>query len=230
LANDLTILCTLGLRGAMTALAPALAARGLNFTASYTSTNALLGKIAAGERADIAILIDGAIDDLIAQGTLLPPRRDIARSGVGLAVKAGAPHPDIATVETLKAALLAARSVGYTVNGASGIHFADVLRRLGIADAVNARAVHKDGVVGERAANGEVEIAVQQLSELDLVAGIDIVGPLPDELQKYSMFSAGIFADSPRAEAARALIAALAAPEVAPVMRTKGLEPAGALV
>jgi molybdate transport system substrate-binding protein len=228
--NDLTILCTLGLRGAMTALEAQLAARGIAFTATYTSTNALLAKIAAGERADIAVLIDGAVDDLIAKGMLLPPRRDIARSGVGLAVKSGAPRPDVSTVETLKTALLAARSVGYTVNGASGIHFAEIIERLGIADAVNARAVHKDGVVGERAASGEVEIAVQQLSELDLVSGIDIVGPLPEPLQKWSMFSAGMFADCARPDEARALIAALAAPEVASVMRSKGLEPAGALV
>ncbi len=220
------ILCTLGLRGLLDEIAPALDGRGLYFTPSYGATNVLIPKIAAGESADVAILTDAGIEGLIEHGTLAAgSRRDLARSAIGIAVKAGAPKPDIRTPETFKQTLLAVRSIAFSRSGASGIHFANLISQLGIADEVARKARIFDGVVGTLAARGEVEIAVQQVSELKLVGGIDIVGPLPDALQKVTVFSAGVFAASTRPAAAGLFIEALRAPQVAAVMRNQGLEP-----
>jgi molybdate transport system substrate-binding protein len=220
------ILCTLGLRGLLDEITPALDGRGLYFVASYGATNVLIPKIGAGETADVAILTDAGIEGLIEHGTLAAgSRRDLARSAIGIAVKAGAPKPDIRTVDSFKQTLLAARSIAFSRSGASGIHFANLISQLGIADEVARKARIFDGVVGTLAARGEVEIAVQQVSELKLVGGIDIVGPLPDALQKVTVFSAGVFATSARPAAAGLFIEALRTPDVAAVMRNQGLEP-----
>lgn len=226
-SSPLTILCTLGLRGLMTELAPGLAADGLAFDATYGPTNALRQKLAEGATADVALMIDASIDELIAIGTLVPEgRRVIARSGVAIAVKAGAARPEISTPDAFKNALLAARSIAFSVTGASGIHFAKVIERLGIADDIRRKAIVRDGLTGELAARGEAEIAVQQMSELSAVTGIDIVGPLPEPLQAVTVFAAGVFAASRRRREAEALIARLTTPEAQRVIRAKGLEPA----
>ena len=122
---------------------------------------------------------------------------DVAVSLVGVAVKAGAARPDISSVEALKAALLQAKSIAYSRIGASGVFFAELIQRLGIADEVNAKAtVIPSGFTAELAARGEVELAVQQVSELMLVPGIDIVGPLPPGAESVTMFTAGVLAGS----------------------------------
>jgi molybdate transport system substrate-binding protein len=225
----LRVLSTLGLRGVMAEMTPMLTRRGLDFSASYGATNVLTPRITAGEAADVAILTDTAIEALTQRGTIAAgSRRDLARSGIGVAVKAGAPRPDIGTVESFKRTLISTRSVAFSKSGASGVHFAELIRQLGIADEVNAKARVFDGVVGELAARGEVEIAVQQVSELKLVAGIDVIGLLPDALQKITVFSAGVMAKSTRPAAAGLLIAALATPDAMGTMRRQGLEPVGA--
>jgi molybdate transport system substrate-binding protein len=223
---SIRVLCTLGLRGLLDEITSALDGRGLYFTPSYGATNVLIPKIGAGETADVAILTDAGIEGLIEHGTLAAgSRRDLARSAIGIAVKAGAPKPDVRTPEAFKQTLLAARSIAFSRSGASGIHFANLISQLGIADEVARKARIFDGVVGTLAARGEVEIAVQQVSELKLVGGIDIVGPLPDALQKVTVFSAGVFAKSARPAAAGLFIEALRTPDVAAVMRNQGLEP-----
>jgi molybdate transport system substrate-binding protein len=224
--SPMRIMCTLGLRGVMTDIAAMLAGRGFDFDAAYGPTKLLLDRMAAGETADVGILIDSAIDELTGRGIMATgSRRDLARSGVGLAVRAGARKPDISTVTAFKQALRDARSIGYSKSGASGLHFAHLIVELGVADEVNRKAKVQDGVVGELAAKGEVEIAIQQISELKLVEGIDIVGSLPKALQKETVFSAGVFATTQRRAAAQAFIATLWSPEVTAVMRDKGLEP-----
>lgn len=224
--GPLEIFCTLGLRGAMLALAPKAAAQGCAFDAVYQSSNNLMSRIAAGERADLAIVTRAALDDLIASGKITAASgTDIARSGVGLAVRAGAPRPDIGSVAALRDALLAARSIAYTRTGASGIHFARVVADLGIADAVDAKAEVADGFAAEAAARGEAEIAVQQLSELMQVEGIDIVGPLPEAVQQAVTFSAGVFANTAQPDAAHEFVALLRARETAPVLAKHGLLP-----
>ena len=151
---------------------------------------------------------------------------DLARSFVGIAVKAGAAHPDIATEPALRAALLAARSVAYSRIGASGILFAKLIEQMGISAEINARAtVIQQGFTAERLVTGEADLAIQQISELKQVGGIEVVGPIPHELQTPAVFSAGRMAASPKAAEADRLLRFLASAEVAPVLRDSGLEP-----
>jgi molybdate transport system substrate-binding protein len=225
--TTIDVLCTLGVRSVLIDMAKPLAeAEGLEFRASYQSTIGLMQRIAKGESADVAIITDVAIETLIGDGKILPDsRRDLAAAGVGLAVRAGAERPDIGTPETLKKTLLAAKSITYTVTGASGIHFAEIIARLGIADAVKAKAIIRDGLAGELAASGEAELAVQQISELMQVEGIDIIGPLPQGLQKTTVFTAGIFSAAKHPSEAAALIAFLSSPAIAAMIKARGLEP-----
>ena len=150
----------------------------------------------------------------------------LAKSFVGIAVKAGAVHPDIATEVALRATLLAARSVAYSKIGASGILFAQLIERLGIAAEINARAtIIPSGFTAEKLVSGEADLAVQQISELKQVPGVEVVGSIPRNLQTPAVFSAGIIAASTKAEQAERLLRYLASPEVAPVLRESGLEP-----
>ena len=151
---------------------------------------------------------------------------DLARSYVGIAVGAGQTHPDISGESALRRTLREARCVAYSRLGASGIYFAQLIERLGIAAEINARAIIiEQGLTAERLANGEADLAVQQISELKQVSGIEIVGPISRELQTPSVFSAGRMTGSTNATAADRLLRHLASPEVAPVLRESGLEP-----
>jgi molybdate transport system substrate-binding protein len=168
------------------------------------------------------------VDELITEGLIRPGTRvDVARSFVGIAVKAGAPKPDIGTLDALRAALLSARSVAYSRIGASGIHFAALIERLGIAAAVNAKAIIvPSGFTAERVVSGEADLAVQQISELMVVPGIEVVGPLPPGAQTVAVFSAGLLAASANADAAAAFTRFLVSDAAGPVLRRTGLEPA----
>jgi molybdate transport system substrate-binding protein len=225
----LKVLSTLAVQGAL----PALAARyeqatGEAIAIEFAPTNGLLARITAGETADIAVLTRSAIDDLAQRGVLLSDGiADIAISLVGIAVKAGAPKPEIGDIESLKATLLAAKSIAYSKIGASGVFFADLIQRLGIAEAVNAKAtIIPTGLTGELAARGKTELAIQQLSELMLVAGVDIVGPLPPGAESVTTFSAGVFAAASVPRAARDCIRSLKSPDAARALVAAGLQPA----
>jgi molybdate transport system substrate-binding protein len=151
---------------------------------------------------------------------------DLARSWVGIAVKAGEAHPDIATEAALRTALLGARSVAYSRLGASGILFAKLIERLGISSAIDAKAqVIQQGFTAERLIAGEADLAVQQISELKQVGGIEVVGPIPYELQTPAVFSAGRMVAANKPAEADRLLRFLASPEVAPALRESGLEP-----
>jgi molybdate transport system substrate-binding protein len=225
--TDVSVLCTLGLRSVLVDIADGFRrGTGLSFSAHYQSSVTLMDRIANGESADATILTDVMIAALIKHGRIREDsRRDLASSGVGLAVRAGAPKPDISTAEALKHALLAAKSIAYTATGASGIYFAELIERLGIGDAIRAKATIRDGLSGELTARGEVEIAVQQVSELMQVAGIDVIGPLPAALQKATVFSAGILSAAKNPAAAASLIGWLSTPATASIIRSKGLQP-----
>jgi molybdate transport system substrate-binding protein len=225
----LRVLSTLAVMGAMRQLTAQYESEtGTRIEADFAPTVALLDRLRAQEAADIGILTAQGIDDLTQQGVIRSgTRTDVALSFVGIAIKAGAPKPDIATVATFKATLLAARSVAYSKIGASGIFFAGLIERLGIAAEINSKAIIvPSGFTAERVANGEAELAVQQVSELLVVSGIDVVGPLPAEIQTVATFSAGILARSEQAEAAGAFLRFLTSPAIAPVLRRAGLEPA----
>jgi molybdate transport system substrate-binding protein len=228
MADAVRVLSTLALKGAVHSLAGQYeAVSGVRIDADFAPTLALLDRLRGDEGADIVILTREGLDDMVREGRVVADSCvDLARSYVGLAVKAGAAHPDIATEPALRAALLAARSVAYSRIGASGILFAQLIERLGIASEINARAkIIPSGFTAERLVAGEADLAVQQISELKQVAGIEVVGPVPRDLQTPAVFSAGRMAASTKAALADRLLRFLASSEVAPVLRESGLEP-----
>jgi molybdate transport system substrate-binding protein len=190
----------------------------------------LRDKLLAGEAADVVVMSDTAIDQLIGQGHLVRGSRvDIARTGIGVAVRDGAPKPNISTPEALKQALLSAKSIAYVdpASGAtSGIYFASVLQRLGIADAVKSKTVLRQGggYVAELVARGEAELAVHQISEIIPVKGATLVGPLPRDLQKVTVYSAALPTRAAATEPAKALVEFLARPAFKAKLAAAGLD------
>lgn len=185
-------------------------------------------RVQTGEAFDAVVLASNAIDKLIAEGHVLAGSRvDLVHSGVAVAVRAGAAQPDISSEATLKAAVLAARTLGYST-GPSGVQLAKLFERWGIAEQIADRIVTAaPGVpVGALVANGAVELGFQQLSELMNLEGITLLGPLPPEVQITTTFSAGIAAASSRPEAVRELLGFLASPATAEAKRSNGMDPA----
>jgi molybdate transport system substrate-binding protein len=226
--NTVRMLSTLGLMGAMRSLSSAFeSATGIHVDADFAPTVALLRRLRDGEAADLVILTREGLDEVIAEGRVLAEgAADLAHSYVGLAVRAGQAHPDIATEAALRSTLLAARSVAYSRLGASGIYFAQLIARMGIAAEINARAVIvEQGFTAQRLVSGEADLAVQQISELKQVGGIEVIGPIPHELQTPAVFSAGRMANAKKPEAAERLLRYLSSPEIVPVLRQSGLEP-----
>jgi molybdate transport system substrate-binding protein len=224
--SGIKVLSTIGMRTVLEHVTPAFErTNGVTVTRVYDSSIALMKRIAAGETGDAAVFTAGAIDELIAQGRIAS-RIDLTRSFVGIAVRRGAPQPDISTPDAFRKAMLAAKSIARSETGASGLYFAALIERLGLAGALNPKIIVQDGIVGRLAARGETEIAVQQISELMQADGIDIVGPLPEELQSVTVFSGGVFKGSSVADLAAAYVTHLAAPGFAAVIRAKGMEPA----
>jgi molybdate transport system substrate-binding protein len=186
-------------------------------------------KLASGEPVDVVIMTDVAVDDVAKQGTVVPgTRTDIARTGMGVGVREGAAKPDISTSEAFKATLLRAKSLVYVdpAQGAtSGIHFASVLDRLGIAEAVKGKSqLVPGGYPAEKVASGEAELVVHQISEIVPVKGVVLVGPLPADLQKVTVYSAGLAARSASPEAARAFIAFITRPAFKAKFAAAGLD------
>jgi molybdate transport system substrate-binding protein len=195
--------------------------------AEFHATQALLKSIADGASADVVILTAEGIDQLVAQAVVLPQTRlELGRSGVGLAVRAGAPKPRIASLKELKESLLAAESVGHSKQGASGLYFASLLERHGLAEKLKKRVIVEKGPVAAGIARGEIALGAQLLCELAPVAGIDIIGPLPAEVQKYYSFSAAVMKASKKPEEARAFLAFLRTEAVRAAMKENLLEPA----
>ena len=192
-----------------------------------TTINAIPIRLERGEPADVLIMVGYALGDLIKQGKVVADSRvDLTKSLIGVVVKSGAPKPDISSADALKRALLAAKSIAYS-DSASGVYVStEMFQRLGIADAMKdkARKIPAEPVAGV-VARGDAEIGFQQISELRPVAGVDIVGPLPSELQTVTIFSAGIATVSREPEAGRALIKFLASPAASAAIIKSGMEP-----
>jgi molybdate transport system substrate-binding protein len=201
-------------------------------TIEWNTAPALVKRLQAGETADVVILNRATMDTMQLDGRILAGSEvTLASSPASIAVKAGAPRPDISTAEALKRTLLAARAISYsnpTAGGASGIHFARVIEQMGIADAINAknRFPPAGGLTARFLPTGEVELAIQQTPELKQVAGIEIVGPLPAPYQLVTVFIAGIEKASAKAKEARTFLDFLRTPAAAAVFREKGLDPA----
>lgn len=186
-------------------------------------------RIEAGEKADVVVLSANAIDKLITAGKLLAGSRlDLVRSGVSVAVRAGAPKPEIASEEAVKRAVLAARSVSYST-GPSGVYLEKLFERWGILESIRARiVVPRPGVpVGSLIASGEVELGFQQLSELMSLTGVEVVGPLPPPIQTITVFSGGLGVRSEDPSAARALLGYLGSPVTAAFKQRHGMDSAG---
>jgi molybdate transport system substrate-binding protein len=225
--NVVRLLSTLALKGAVCSLAGRYqAAGGARIDADFAPTLGLMDRLRDGEAADVVILTRQALGDLAGKGTVVAESCvDLARSYVGIAIKAGADHPDIATEAALRGILSGAR-VAYSRIGASGILFAQLIERMGIAAEINARArIIPSGFTAELLLTGEADLAVQQISELKQVSGVEVVGAIPHHLQSPAVFSAGRLAASSRVAQSDALLKFLASPEVAPVLRGCGLEP-----
>jgi molybdate transport system substrate-binding protein len=204
-------------------------ATGHKVTTIFTGTLDADKRVAANEPYDLLIMAQPQIDAHVKGGKVVQGSRvDLARSGVAVGVKAGARKPDITTVDALKSAILNAKSIGYST-GPSGNYIIALFERLGVLDQVKPKMKQTGtGVfVGSIIASGEVEIGFQQVSELSQYEGVDYVGPLPAEVQNYTVFSSGIMSGAKEAEAARALVRYITSPQAAAVYRKRGMEPAG---
>jgi molybdate transport system substrate-binding protein len=226
--NTVRVLSTLALMGAVRSLAGKYeTAGGARIDADFAPTLRLLERLRDGEAADVVILTSERLAGLAANGSVVAESCvDLARSFVGLAAKAGEAHPDIATEAALRAALLGARSIAYSRLGASGIFFAQLIAQMGIATEINARAtIVPQGFTAERLVAGEADLAVQQISELKQVAGVEIIGPIPLHLQSPAVFSAGRLVASSKVGQSERLLKFLASAEAAPALRESGLGP-----
>ncbi len=232
-AADITVASPGAFKQVLNALTPQFEQEtGDKLIVTFQTVGQHLSAIRGGKNFDVIILSPGPLDALAKEGKVVPgSRADIARVGIGVVVKAGAPLPDISTVDAFKRALLAAKSVAYIdpkAGGSSGIYVADLLQRLGIADAVNAKAVLvHGGAVADHIADGEAEIGIHQISEILPVAGAKLVGPLPAEIQNFTVYAASVGIAAKNPAAAKALVQFLSGPHALPIIRSKGMEPAG---
>ena len=228
-AAEITVLAGQGVVSAVRDVAPAFErASGHKVIVSFEVGPGLMNKVNFDAPADVVTHYPDMIDDLIKKGKVLAGTGGvIARAGIGVAVRAGAPIPDISSTDAFKRSMLAAKSVAYSRAGASGLYVAKLMERLGIADEMKSRTKLVNGVpVAELVAKGEAEIGMQQINVILPVAGIHYVGPLPPELQDYVVFSAGVLAVSKQPEAAIAMVKFMSAPGAAPLIRKSGMEPA----
>jgi molybdate transport system substrate-binding protein len=229
--TELTVFSTIAVRGPVQDLVPRCeAALGRKIAVVWATAPMLIKRIEAGERADLLILSEAGIEVMRKAGKIVAGSEvTLASSATAVAVKAGAPKPDISTPEAFKAALLKAKGVAYTdpaAGGASGVYFAQLIERLGIADAIKPKTWHPPagGFSGDLLLTGEADIAIQQKPELMHVAGTEIVGLFPAELNVVTAFIAAVMTGSANAEPAMALIKLLQSSQAVALFRAKGLE------
>jgi len=227
-AAEIRVIGSVGTRQAYNQLVPAFEkATGHTVTTAWSGVNDVAKRVADGETADVVMLPALQIDGLVKQGKIVPDSRvDVATCGIGVVVRAGAPKIDVGSADGIRKALLAAKSFAYSA-GPSGVHMENVLRQWGIYDQVKSKIVppRPNVPIGVMVAAGEAEIGFQQVSELLPVKGVDYLGPLPADIQEATVFSAGVHSAATAAEAGRALLRFLTAPEAAPVIRKTGMEP-----
>lgn len=227
-AVEVKLVASAAVKEAVVDLVPAFEkASGHKVTTIWAGTEAITKRISGGEVVDIVLVAAPNIDKLIAEGKLVAGSRvDVAKSGIGVAVRAGLPKPDISSGEAVKNAVLAAKSVAYS-SGPSGFYLADLFKRMGIAEQIKDKVKQTpSGVqVGEVVARGEADLGFQQVSELLHLKGIQYLGPLPADIQHITVFSAGLHRAAPEPDAAKALVRFLTAPEAGPIIRKTGMEP-----
>jgi molybdate transport system substrate-binding protein len=231
--SEITVLSTTAMKTSMDALMPEFQrSSGHSTRFSYAPSARIAKQVADGESNDVAIVTGPGIEDLIRQGRIVAgSRTDIARSAMGLAVQKGSPRPDISTAEKFKQAMLAAKSLGMSNpvgGGQSGANLMKIFDTLGITEAMMPKLTFGPGgpagLIGNFLLRKEVEIGIQQIPELMAVPGIDIIGPLPDEIQSMTTFAVGLSTAARNPDAGRALMAFLSTPVAAKVMMEKGMQ------
>lgn len=231
-AAEIKVLTAGAFKQVVLALVPAFEQQtGHKVVVDNGTAGELQKRIEGGEAFDVAVITPAVVDALTAKGRIASGSRvNLATVGVGVMVKAGAPKPDIGTVDTFKAALLAAKSVAYIdpkSGGSSGIYIDRLIDRLGIGDAVRAKAKLKmGGYVADLIVSGEAELGLHQISEIVPVKGAALVGPLPKEIQNVTVYAAGLSASAKDKDAAQALIKLFSSPAAADLLKSKGMEPA----
>jgi molybdate transport system substrate-binding protein len=231
-AAEIEALITTAMKAAIDELVPPFERdSGHTVRVSYGPSGGIARRFIGGEPADVIVIDSGALDDLIRQGKVLPGPTAIARTGIGICVRKGAPKPDVSTPEALKRALLAAKSIAHTAPAGGGItaaHIMKLFERLGIAAEVTPKvklaAGGPDGRVSVLVSSGEAEIGLQQVSELMSNPDVEVIGMLPPQLQQITTYSAGVTASAKQPDAAPALIQALTAPSAKRIFEVKGLE------
>jgi molybdate transport system substrate-binding protein len=232
-APSLKVMISGGFRAAYEELVPEFERKtGQTIETAYggsmgNAPNAIPNRLQRGEPADVVILASSGLEGLVKQHKVIPGSRvDLARSFIAMAVRAGAQKPDISTLEGLKRTLLSAESIAYS-DSVSGVYLStELFPRLGIADAIRSKCIRIDiGMVGTVIARGDAEIGFQQLSELLPIAGIEIVGPIPSEAQKITMFSGGVVVNSKQPAIAKQFLQFLASPEAAATIKKSGMQP-----
>jgi molybdate transport system substrate-binding protein len=230
-AAEIQVMSSLAIKEAYLELVPGFESQTKHkVVTSWVGMVDILKRIKAGESTDLIIGSAAALEELIKAGKIVPASRtDLVKSGVGVAVRAGAPRPDISSGEAVKRALLKAKSIAYS-SGPSGVYLNGLFERWGIASELKPKITQTPpGVaVGGVVARGDAEIGFQQVSELLPVAGIDYIGPLPPDIQVITVFSGGVHVAARQPDAARELMKFLTSPAAAPMIRRKGMEPAGA--
>jgi molybdate transport system substrate-binding protein len=227
-AAKMKVIASGGLKAAYAELAPAFERASMHKLASvFAGSTDIIKRIRAGEPFDLIIMPSTFIDELVRLGKIVAGSRvDLAKSGIGVAVRAGASKPDISSGDALKRALLAAQSIAYS-SSASGIYLAGLFERMGIADELKSRIKQSPPgtPVGELVKRGEAEIGFQQVSELLPIVGIDFLGPLSADIQHFTVFAGGVHVEAQAPEGATALMRFITDPAAAPVIRKSGMEP-----
>ena len=227
-AADITVLASNGVKAAVVELIPQFeneTGHKLKFT--WGASNLLTKQVESGEAFDVVIVTPSLIKGLVQQGKVVDGSAvNLARVGLGVAVKQGAPKPDISTVEAFKSTMLNTKAIAYTTAGQSGLHFISVTEKLGIADQVKAKGkTIPGGAAAEFIVKGEADTAVQLIPELASVPGVEVVGPFPAELQNYIVLTGGVGTNAKDKVGAQALIKYLTTPAAISVIKAKGMEP-----
>ena len=228
-SNDLVVVVSDGMKPSVEELVPEIEhAVGRKLAIQFNSSKNIRAKIESGEPFDVAILTTDIIDDLIKQGKIAASTRaEIARTGMGVGVRAGAAKPDVSTPESLKRALLAAKSISFNPSGASAPHIYEIFNHLGITENVKSKLMldPEAGRPQMNVADGKADIVITLIPEIKFFKGVELAGPVPGELQSYISFGAGVASNTSSADAAKALIKFITSPAASPVLKSKALEP-----
>ena len=226
-ATEIKVISSQAIKEAYLAFAPEFErSSGYKLVTTWNGTNDILKKLRAGEAFDMVILVTPSMEDMIKEGKVVAGSRvDLVRSGIAIAVPAGAPKPDISTTDAVKRALLAAKGIGYS-SGPSGVFLESLFKRWGIWDQVGPRIKQTPPgtPVGSILARGDVDIGFQQVSELLLYPGIQYIGPVPQEMQHVSVFAGGVHTGAKDPAAARELIRFISSPDALPYIKKTGME------